>query len=161
MSFTQHIASMTWTLCEPPVSERVIVEHERIFGVTFPGDFREVIQQCPGGHPVERTVFWMDHPEHGRLGSGLGALVTLEPPDDVDGMLWSANTLHHHHGVSCELIPIALDGGGDYMCLDFRESPTHPGIVYWSHEAMPETSLAHLADSFTSFLEMLEPPEEI
>ena len=74
--------------------------------------------------------------------------------------VWSAHALHHHHDVPRAIIPIAVDGGGDYMCLDYRQSATEPGVVYYSHEAPPEHSLCHLADSSTAFLAMLEPPEE-
>ncbi len=160
MSLTQQMAGLTWILCKPPVPARIIAQHQRILGVTFPDDFCKVIQRCSGGQPLEREEFWIDHPAHGRLGSGVGALVTLGPLDDVNGMLFSAYALHERHGVSRDMIPIAVDGGGDYMCFDYGQSATHPPVVYYSHEAPLAISFCHLADSFTSFLAMLEPPED-
>jgi hypothetical protein len=54
-------------------------------------------------------------------------------------------------------IPVADDGGGDFVCLDYsRGSP--PTIGYWHHG---ESSLVTLAASFTDFINMLygESPE--
>lgn len=160
MSLTQRMAGLTWILCEPPVSAGVLDEHEQMLGIEFPEDFREVIQQCPGGQPLERSDFWIEHPAHGRLGSGLGALVTLGPVEDVNSLRFCARALHDHHGLPQHIIPIVIEGGGDYMCLDYRESVTEPRMVYYSHEAPLETAFAYLADSFTGFLDMLEPREE-
>ena len=160
MSHTQQMAGLTWILCRPPVSMDVLDEHEHILGVTFPQDFRLVIQMCPGGQPLERGDFWIEHPAHGRLGSGLGALVNLDSIEDVNSMQFCTHALHHYHQLPAHIIPIAIDGGGDYMCFDYGESPSHPCVVYYSHEAARETAFCHLADSFTEFLEMLEPSEE-
>lgn len=136
---TQQMAGLTWILCEAPVSADVITEHEHALGIIFPDDFRAVIQKCPGGQPVERRDFWINHPGYdGRIGSGLGGLVSLGPLDDYDSMLANAEALHERFGVSRKLIPIALDGGGDYMCLDYRESESEPKIVYWSYGAIPD-----------------------
>lgn len=89
----------------------------------------------------------------------MGGLVSLGPPDDHDSVLACAEELHDNYGVSRQLIPIALDGGGDFMCLDYRESESEPKIVYWSYGAIPDVAIAYIADSFTSFLAMLKPPD--
>lgn len=156
----QQAAGLTWDLCAPPLSADVIGEHERMLGIKFPDDFRAVIQTCSGGQPQERSEFWIDHPAHGRLGSGLGALVTFDPADENDGILATTRDLRRYHGVPSAIIPIAVDGGGDFMCLDYSESMSAPSVVYYSHEAPLETAFCHLAASFTEFLAMLEPPEE-
>jgi hypothetical protein len=54
-------------------------------------------------------------------------------------------------------VPIADDGGGDFVCLDYS-SGTTPTIGYWHHG---EDSLVSVAPNFTAFLEMLygESPE--
>lgn len=157
---TQQMAGLTWILCRTPVSAAVLNDHEQMLGVKFPQDFRQVIQKCPGGQPLERSDFWIEHPAHGRLGSGLGALVNLDSMDDGDSLQFCAYALHHYHKLPRHIIPIAMDGGGDYMCFDYSKSATHPRVVYYSHEAPREVAFCHLADSFTGFLDMLEPPEE-
>lgn len=162
MNFTHEIASLTWELCRESATESVISEHEQILGVKFPPDFRAVIKLCPGGQPVERSDFNLQHPGAGNVESCLGALLTLGPADDdVDGILDTARSLHDTHGLSRQIIPFATDGMGDYMCLDFRRDPLTPAIVYWSHETRIDDAIAHLADSFDEFLAMLAPPESV
>jgi hypothetical protein len=56
------------------------------------------------------------------------------------------------------LVPFADDGGGDYMCLDYRNKPEAPGVVYWAHERGKHDSVFPLANSFSEFLDILQPP---
>ena len=163
MRHTHRIGSLTWTFCKSPVDNRVLDEHERVLGMKFPGDLREVLQRCHGGHPVEKAVFWFEHPDPdlGRMGSGIGALVTLDPLDGGDDMLGIVQTLREYQDLPSGIVPFATDGGGDYICLDYRKDTDHPTVVYWAHEADPGQSIAYLADSFTDFLGILEPPEPL
>lgn len=160
MSRIETAASLTWDGCGDPVDTAVLEEHEHALGFQLPGDLRAVLGRCHGGTPVERSDFEFYHPDLGDSDSGVGALVTLEA-DDVDSMLSVWRDLQAFHGVPREIVPFATDGGGDFMCLDYREDPMNPRIVYWAHEADPDRAIAFLADSFTAFLAMLEPPEPL
>ncbi len=155
-----HAASITWELCDSAISDGVRAECEHLLGVTFPREFRDVMQRCPGGHPVERSDFNLLHPGMGRVESCLGALLSLDPTDE-SGIVHTTRDLRQVHGLPAGVIPFAHDGGGDYMCLDFRATLDHPAVVYWAHEATPEMALAPLARSFLEFLAMLAPPESL
>jgi len=58
--------------------------------------------------------------------------------------------------IGMNLIPFAVVFGGDFVCLDYRESAV-PRIVLWFHEESddfaPVTKV--VADSFEAFVEML------
>jgi cell wall assembly regulator SMI1 len=157
---TRQVASLTWEGCEPPVDDEGIQEIERALGVEFPSSFREIIQSCHGGTPVERREFFYRDPTIGKMASGLGALLTLNLDDELSGILETVHSMTSTGRLPDKVIPFAEDGGGDLICLDYREDPDHPKVVYWSHEEEPERSIIPLADSFAEFLDELLPPED-
>jgi cell wall assembly regulator SMI1 len=161
MSRTAYAHSLTWKRCQPPVDDGVVEQLEQALGVTFPHDFRELMKRCHGGSPVEREHFdfYYVGGQH-EAGSCLGALLTLYP-EDSNGILKTIETLSYDDQLPEKVIPFAEDGGGDMMCLDYRDDPEHPTVVYWSHEEPKETSISPLADSFTKFLDSLQPPIDV
>ena len=54
------------------------------------------------------------------------------------------------------LFPIAEDGGGDLLCLDFRGGSAAPPVVYWSHEVGGAEGVVPVADGFTQLVSLLE-----
>jgi hypothetical protein len=70
------------------------------------------------------------------------------------------NILDVHNNLKHQLpkgiIPIADDGGGDFICFDFRSSETSPKVVYWHHEKKKEKSITYLCETFTDFIDMLK-----
>jgi cell wall assembly regulator SMI1 len=160
MTGDQHDMSLTWKHCEPPVEDAILNDLEHKLGVKFPQDFRDVMKICHGGTPVERSDFVYVDPDLGPVGVSLGALLNLHN-DDVEGILKTMELLSLDDQLPEGIIPFADDGGGDMMCLDYREDPGHPKVVYWAHEREKHDSIIPLADSFTEFLSMLEPPEPL
>jgi hypothetical protein len=125
---------------------------ELLFGVTFPKDYRECIRVNHGGHPEPRdfvvrglTTSW---------GSCLAVLLSLDwrRPSNVWAELAS---LAVDSQLPVGLFPIAEDGGGDLLCLDFRSDPGAPSVVYWSHEVGGEEGIVPVAESFSALLAML------
>lgn len=160
MRESQQIAGLTWDFCKPRVSEDVLQEHERALGVEFPSLFRELIGMCHGGDPIERKAFDVQHPSLGLIQAEIGALVTLEPVDDVDGMRYATRVLREVHRVPERVIPFATNGAGDYICLDFRTDGQAPSVIYWAHEANPEEALAPVVGTLAAFLAMLKPSDD-
>jgi cell wall assembly regulator SMI1 len=155
---TQRAASITWENCKEPATDESIEEVEQAFGVKFPDDFWAVMQVCHGGIPVERSDFYFWYPGLGRRGSGIGVLLNFVPDDDYS-ILKTTKRLLRNDRIPERVILFAEDGGGDAMCLDYREGDSNPKIVYWSHEEEKEQSIIPLADSFSEFLDQLIPPE--
>ena len=56
-----------------------------------------------------------------------------------------------------KVIPIADDGGGDFVCLDYRDGGTDPAVCYFQHEL---GELTPLAASFSDFCTMLWEPAD-
>jgi hypothetical protein len=59
------------------------------------------------------------------------------------------------HQLPDRVFPIAEDGGGDYLCLDFRGGSAVAPVVYWSHEVGGEEGVVPVASSFSELLLML------
>ncbi len=61
-----------------------------------------------------------------------------------------------------DILPIAYLFGGDFVCLDFRQDPVNPNIVYWDHNQSAPISpyTENITDNFTNFLNMLYEPKD-
>ncbi|MCG9761806.1 MULTISPECIES: SMI1/KNR4 family protein [Pseudoalteromonas] len=59
--------------------------------------------------------------------------------------------------VGVELLPFAYVFGGDFLCLNFKDSNTEPSVVLWDHTGSDELSpvYALVSDSFEEFIEGL------
>ena len=136
-----------------PLPDAMLRGAELLFGVTFPADYRECVRVNHGGHPEPRdftvrglTASW---------GSCLAVLLSLDwrRPENV----WSSLAhLAVDNQLEDGLFPFAEDGGGDFLCLDFRGGTHAPRVVYWSHEVGGEGGVVPVAGSFTEMLSLLE-----
>jgi hypothetical protein len=138
-----------------PLPENMIRGTELLFGVTFPADYRACVRANHGGHPDPRdfTVRGVT----GTWGSCLAVLFSLDwrRPSNVWTVLAD---LTIDAQLPDKLFPIAEDGGGDLLCLDFRSGTEPPPVVYWSHEVGGEEGVYSVADSFSELLTLLREP---
>lgn len=136
-----------------PLSEEMIRGGELLFGVTFPADYRECVRVNHGGRPKPnhfvvpgQTVAW---------GSCVASLLTLDWRRSEN--VWaSLAILAVDKQLPDGLFPFAEDGGGDFLCLDFRGGSDCPRVVYWSHDIGGDDSVVSVANSFSELLLMLE-----
>jgi hypothetical protein len=59
------------------------------------------------------------------------------------------------------LIPFAPDGGGNYICFDYRKCKENPPIVFWHHEVEENEGVFYLSDSFDEFIDSLVSEDEL
>lgn len=64
-------------------------------------------------------------------------------------------------GMQEGLVPFAENGGGDYLCFDYRGAPSNrdPAVGIWLHEFTDYNPFVRLADDFDHFLSILGPCE--
>lgn len=139
---------LQWSNCRSVLGEEEIRRVEEALGVRFPEDYRDCVRHCHGGRP-QPNEFLFEDPDIGTMGSDLGILLSFDP-DDIENIVDTYRRLSPFLPPS--IIPFADDGGGDFMCFDFR-SPGPPSVVYWHHG---EEDVVHLSESFSSFLALLE-----
>jgi hypothetical protein len=89
---------------------------ELLFGVTFSTDYRECVRVNHGGHPEPRDFIVRDIT--GSWGTCLAVLLSFDWRQPVN--VWSVMAnLAVDSQLPDGLFPIAEDGGGDLLCLDF------------------------------------------
>ena len=59
------------------------------------------------------------------------------------------------------LIPFSQDGGGNYLCFDYRNYKENPPIVFWHHAIEENEGIFYLANSFEEFINSLKSEEEL
>lgn len=135
---------------EAGASPEQIAGTERVLGVRFPSKYVELLASFGGsygdaGFPI---------PGSSVVGS-IGNWLSLSPWESES--LWSMLASWGEHELPRSVVPIAADGGGNLVCLDYRVSEV-PQIVLWFHELAGENGLMVVASSFTEFLESLLEP---
>ncbi|MDR0695636.1 MAG: SMI1/KNR4 family protein [Holosporales bacterium] len=60
------------------------------------------------------------------------------------------------------LIPFGENGGGDFICFDYRNhNGDNPPIVIWSHDVANNSKrISFIANNFEEFINMLHEPED-
>jgi hypothetical protein len=60
-----------------------------------------------------------------------------------------------------KILPFADDGGGYFICLDYRYSNSNPKIVLWIRDNPEAHDLTLIADSFDEFINSLKSEDEL
>jgi cell wall assembly regulator SMI1 len=149
---------MVWEDCQDGADDADIRFVEEQFGIIFPIDFVECVKKCNGGNPKRSDFKYVD-PDWGPRVSCVGALLSFDLGRRYN-ILESCKLLSGQ--LPENIIPFAEDGGGNYICFDYREKPdsNSPKVVYWHHEKQLEKSITYLSESFTDFLARLFEPDE-
>ncbi len=143
-----------------PTTAQAIDEFARARRIRLPDQYKNFLLENNGGVP-ERRVFPISkypYDTHGQIKVFLGMECQ-----------WATDTLTYAYdlyvdSIPPELLPIASDDLGNYVCLQLNNDPVQ--VVFWDHRHFWSTGqwrdqdLYHVADSFDEFLELLEPVPE-
>jgi len=125
------------TVLAPPSDVRIAFV-ESTYDVKLPEGYRSVLAEGNGGVPIESRLRCLGSE---RLISRF--LCVLDSPKDEPAEGWADvvvvlsqidDRLGPADEVGASLIPIAALEGGDFVCLDYRESRVDPSVVVWDHE---------------------------
>jgi hypothetical protein len=137
------------------ITDNVLEGAEMLLGIRYPGAYREIIREFSGASgDVE---FRVDRPSPGFDVCGVGLLHSLLPwsSESVDSRLSS----WLEHGLSERIVPFGEDGGGNYVCFDYRQADV-PRIVYYFHELYGDDGIMDVCESFDEFLRRLQLPND-
>ena len=135
---------------EPSTSvptSRQIEGAEALLGVRFPDSYRALLLEFNGAYGGAEFPL-LDRERGGSIGVWLSLL-----PWDTESV-WSTLSAWGEHGLPHQLIPFGEDGGGNYVCLDYRHSDVPP-VVFWHHELEAEEGIFPVAATFEDFLGIL------
>lgn len=151
----------------PLPTDSQIEEFEEYCEVDLPKEYKDFLKKFNGGIPITNTFKFdendyvvenflclLENPEeHEDYGiydlqvimSQLDERLCEEDEDDED-----------EDDCSWSVIPIASLFGGDFICLDFRESDI-PIVAIWDHEESEEYApvLNQIAENINQFFDML------
>lgn len=118
---------------------------ERQWGVSLPDDYRSLVSIYQGMTPNPHII------DIGRGNSSICAFLTIS--EDESSHIYSIRDAYEilKPHLPPGIYPFALTGGGEYVCFDYRDAPSHPRIVFIT----VETDVHPIADSFSEFLEKL------
>lgn len=129
---------------------------EQLLGVRFPAEYREVAKNFGGSYGD--AEFLVDRPAGGFDRCSVGLVFSLLPQSRNSVYCVMAGWAEHE--LSARIIPIAEDGGGNYLCLDYRNGD-EPEVVFFFHELLGEEGLMTVCPTFAEFLtRMVEPDYE-
>lgn len=135
-------------------------EFEQNEGIKLPSHYKEIVRFRDGGI-LEKNTF--SYEKEGEI------------DEDIVGefLCWQKETLPHYYSYLPNayrdppeffpqgLIPFAPDGGGNYICFDYRNCKENPPIVFWHHEVEENEGVFHLANSFDEFINNLKSEGEM
>lgn len=132
---------------------------EKEMEIRFPRSFINFIENCDGGVPVACDFQYIDIFYSRNRIECIGSFLSLNFTRD--------NNLYSFWQTPSEFFPVGLiafaeNGGGDYICFDYRQGKDNlnPPIVYWNHEANIGKDVSFVANNFEEFLGMLKHPKE-
>jgi SMI1 / KNR4 family (SUKH-1) len=134
-----------------------IREFERTRQIALPAAYRNFLKATDGGVPDRRTfpiAGMKDNPF-----GGIQCFFGLNSPTEVNTLVWNYDL--YAGGFPRGIVPIAGNGGGDYVCLDLRDGQDR--VVFWNFRhywgtgQWRDTDLYHVANTFDEFLASLKP----
>ena len=140
-----------------PTTETAIKDFAEARKLTLPLSYKEFLLQFNGGRPITPNFPVSGYPYdtswNVRTMLGIGTVhETTELAYNFD---------LYEGGFPTGIIPIAIDGGINYVCLDLRKGTDRVAFWdkrhFWGTGEWRETDLYHVADSFDAFLKSLRP----
>lgn len=141
----------------PPTTLAAIEDFERERGLTLPRLYKEFLLATNGGSPKNPAfpIQGMPDRKFETIQAFLGIGVRVPTSE-----LAYAHDLYSG-GIPQGIVPIAGNGGGDYMCLDLRNGKERIAFWdlrhFWGTGEWRESDFYHVANSFAEFLALLQP----
>lgn len=146
---------LTWFEPGEKLEKTDVLRAEEILGVALPRDYVRVVSQNAGASNPDECEFVLEIDNEEDI-CNFGSLLSLREADSETVMAAKADLSDQ---LPSGVVPVISTGSGDYVCLDFRQG-TNPNVVYFAHERAGESSLVHLASTFSDFLELLRVPSD-
>jgi hypothetical protein len=149
--------ALTFRRSNASTTSDAIEEFERSRGIKLPKAYKSFLLATNGGVP-DRAYYPIKGMELNSYGGvqvffGLGVLGAMESLEEIYEL--------YVNGFPLGIVPIADNGGGDYISLDLRSGGDL--VVFWdkrhfwSTGKWREQDLYRIADSFELFLSLLRP----
>jgi hypothetical protein len=142
------MTSITWLLPQTPVSEDDLDRFESFLNLYLPEDFKPWLVKHNGACPKPSEISLT-----GGFTFVINSFISFSKKD-TPNVLSILNMLKDR--LPKELIPIAEDHGGNYICFRYSSKDVNPDVVFWDHEEVdPTIATKEIAFSFTELINLL------
>ena len=147
----------TWSGQRGHATDDLLDRREAAYGVRFPERYREMVIEHDGASIMDRTDFDVVDPQRGPDVRGFGQLLSYDARFGAQ----SVHSVHLDHAPS-GVVPVTMDGMGEYVSLDYRNGRGDPAVVIWRgpHDGGDGDGIIPVADDFSAFLSMLREPDD-
>ncbi|MDR6226171.1 SMI1/KNR4 family protein [Desmospora profundinema] len=131
---------------KPNLTEDEIKEVEAALGISFPKEYKKIVQKYNGALIEPNVIDFNDEEEVFEM------LIDLLPNQEFN-IVSTVKAFQKRERLPEKVIPIATDPGGNYFCYDFRISESHPPIVFYDHEfEWDDDNLTYVRPNLTELL---------
>jgi hypothetical protein len=151
--------SIDFDICYGFVSKDRFSFLEEKMGVVFPKIYKETIKECDGGYPLRNTFKYLRADSNKVREDCIGAFSRV---NDCEYINILERYLNPPEFFPKDLIAFGENGGGDFICFDYRQGKDNPNppIVFWNHEAEEGKDVSFIAKNFEEFIDMLYEDED-
>jgi len=147
------------SISKAPSPER-IKWFESAYRIKLPKSYIQFLENYNGAKPLDHNF---EHQGTEKLIEKYLPILENPKSDDKNGMYdinvvisqLDARLVDDEDLVGMTLIPFAALFGGDFLCLDYRDNPSEPKIVFWDHnesdDFLPCTE--DVSKDFNSFIQ--------
>ncbi|NEQ97691.1 MAG: SMI1/KNR4 family protein [Cyanothece sp. SIO2G6] len=124
----------------------MIAGAEILLGITYPQAYRNLILEFGGAYGD--AEFSLDQPSPGFDYCSISIIHSLNPCSQSS--IYALMATWPEHELDAAIIPFGEDGGGNYICFDYRNRSENPAIVFYFHELSGTDSLMKVCESLES-----------
>lgn len=132
---------MEWKFVKSQLSEKEILEVEKLLNIKLPIEFKNIVIKYNGGQPIP-YCFDLNNEKEKVFSSLIN--FDLNAKNNVLVMLKSLENINN-------IIPFGLDPFGNFICFQYQNSE-NPNIVFYNHE---NNEIKLITESFNNFLKLL------
>ena len=141
----------------PPTTETAIKDFAEVRKLSLPKSYIEFLLQFNGGRPTTPNFPVSGYPNAPTW--DVRTLLGIGTTHETTELAYNFDL--YEGGFPTGIIPIAIDDGINYVCLDLRNGADRVAFWdkrhFWGTGEWRESDLYHVADSFDAFLESLKP----
>ncbi len=132
-----------------PAKPHEVEALERAWGVKLPEDYKHVAMTHQGMAPEPSVL------DVGRGNAVMAELLTISESEEFRAYSMSDTHKLIQPHVPVGIYPFASTANGDYLCFDFRNSRSSPGVIFYFTEALGASAIHPVAESFSALLAKL------
>lgn len=140
------------------ISEIVVHSFEKLQEITLPKNYVNFIIQHDGASLYADVFDYFDTPRQSVTSNSIAFTKFEQIEGDTNDLLEQNEESEDPPYFEKGLIPFGENGGGDFICFDYRQNPKtdNPPIILWSHDVENNSQrISFIANNFEEFINML------